>query len=183
MWRMSNSRSGVAVVLSGRRVSVNQIGVTGASFGGGCRGIKPRFVLCVAVAVGVVVVGGDSDDDGDERALKMIMIKLYNACHEEGADVSIGSRYKSGVNVVNWPMNRVLLSYFASKYVRFITRMNINDTTAGFVCYKRKVLETINLDKIRFVGYAFQIEMKFKAYLKKFKIEELNRKLRIIIRF
>lgn len=100
--------------------------------------------------------------------------RLYEAClGDDGADVSIGSRYKSGVNVVNWPMNRVLLSYFASKYVRLITRMNINDTTAGFVCYKRRVLETINLDKIQFVGYAFQIEMKFKAYEKGFKIEEL----------
>lgn len=99
--------------------------------------------------------------------------KLYDACAVGGADVSIGSRYKSGVNVVNWPMNRVLLSYFASKYVRFITRMDINDTTAGFVCYKRQVLEAIDLDKIKFVGYAFQIEMKFKAYLKKFKIEEV----------
>ncbi|MFD0963670.1 polyprenol monophosphomannose synthase [Pseudofulvibacter geojedonensis] len=99
--------------------------------------------------------------------------KLYEMCSLHDVDVSIGSRYKSGVNVVNWPMNRVLLSYFASKYVRFITRMNINDTTAGFVCYKRKVLESIDLDKIKFVGYAFQIEMKFKAYLKQFKIEEV----------
>jgi len=101
------------------------------------------------------------------------LIKLYNSCHINGADLAIGSRYKSGVNVVNWPMNRVLLSYFASKYVQIITRMNINDATAGFICYKRKVLETINFDKIQFVGYAFQIEMKFKAYVKKFKIEEV----------
>lgn len=101
------------------------------------------------------------------------LIKLYNACALEGADVSIGSRYVDGVNVVNWPMSRVLLSYFASKYVRFITRMNIHDTTAGFVCYKRKVLETINLSEIKFVGYAFQIEMKFNAHLKKFKIVEV----------
>src|SRR5690606_13552018 len=101
------------------------------------------------------------------------LIKLYNACALEGADVSIGSRYVDGVNVVNWPMSRVLLSYFASKYVRFITRMDLHDTTAGFVCYKRKVLETIDLSKIKFVGYAFQIEMKFKAHLKKFKIVEV----------
>jgi len=101
------------------------------------------------------------------------LIKLYNACHLDGADVAIGSRYIDGVNVVNWPMSRILLSYFASKYVRFITRMKIEDTTAGFVCYKRRVLETINLDTIEFVGYAFQIEMKFKAYLKKFKIVEV----------
>lgn len=101
------------------------------------------------------------------------LIKLYNACHIEGADVSIGSRYVKGVNVVNWPLNRVLMSYGASVYVRLITGMRIQDTTAGFVCYKRKVLETLNLDKIKFVGYAFQIEMKFKAYLKKFKIEEV----------
>ena len=101
------------------------------------------------------------------------LIKLYNACHLEQADLAIGSRYINGVNVVNWPMSRILLSYFASKYVRFVTRMKIEDTTAGFVCYKRVVLETINLDKIEFVGYAFQIEMKFKAYLKKFHIVEV----------
>ncbi|KJD36545.1 dolichyl-phosphate beta-D-mannosyltransferase [Tamlana sedimentorum] len=99
--------------------------------------------------------------------------KLYQACHNDGADMSIGSRYVTGVNVVNWPMGRVLLSYVASKYVRLITGMKIHDTTAGFVCYKRIVLETINLDKIKFIGYAFQIEMKFKTYLKKFKIKEV----------
>ncbi|MEO8934314.1 MAG: polyprenol monophosphomannose synthase [Xanthomarina sp.] len=101
------------------------------------------------------------------------LIKLYNACHVDQADLAIGSRYIKGVNVVNWPMSRILLSYSASKYVRFITRMKIEDTTAGFICYKRQVLETINLDKIEFVGYAFQIEMKFKAYLKKFHIVEI----------
>tara|TARA_R110002020_G_scaffold303939_3_gene519619 strand:+ start:17434 stop:18165 length:732 start_codon:yes stop_codon:yes gene_type:complete len=101
------------------------------------------------------------------------LIRLYNACAKKGADMAIGSRYKTGVNVVNWPMGRVLLSYIASKYVRFITGMDISDTTAGFVCYKRKVLEAINLDKIRFMGYAFQIEMKFKAHLLGFKIEEV----------
>jgi dolichol-phosphate mannosyltransferase len=99
--------------------------------------------------------------------------RLYEACHINGADVAIGSRYIKGVNVVNWPMNRILMSYGASKYVRFITRMKIQDTTAGFVCYKRIVLETIDLNKIRFVGYAFQIEMKFKAYKKGFKIIEI----------
>ena len=91
------------------------------------------------------------------------LMKLYDACANGGADVSIGSRYVSGVNVVNWPMGRVLMSYFASKYVRFVLGMPINDTTAGFVCYKRNALETIELDKIRFKGYAFQIEMKFTA--------------------
>ncbi len=101
------------------------------------------------------------------------LIRLYNACVKQKADVAIGSRYISGVNVVNWPMNRVLMSYFASEYVKFITRMNIQDTTAGFVCYRRKVLEKINLDTIQFVGYAFQIEMKFKAYLHKFNIVEV----------
>ena len=90
--------------------------------------------------------------------------RLYAACHDQGADLSIGSRYVSGVNVVNWPMGRVLMSYFASKYVRIITGLPIHDTTAGFVCYRRKVLQTINLDSIRFKGYAFQIEMKFTAY-------------------
>ncbi|RFN59393.1 polyprenol monophosphomannose synthase [Marixanthomonas ophiurae] len=101
------------------------------------------------------------------------LIRLYNACRKNGADVSIGSRYVQGVNVVNWPMDRVLLSWSASKYVRFVTGMKIYDTTAGFVCYRRRVLEKINLDKIQFVGYAFQIEMKYKAYLAKFKIEEV----------
>lgn len=102
------------------------------------------------------------------------LIYLYNACAIEGADMSIGSRYiNNTVNVVDWDMKRLLLSYFASKYVKFITRMKIADTTAGFVCYKRKVLETINLDDIKFVGYAFQIEMKFKAHLHKFKIVEI----------
>ena len=102
------------------------------------------------------------------------LIKLYNECHINNADVSIGSRYVKGVNVVNWPMGRVLLSYLASIYVRVITGMKIHDTTAGFVCYKRHVLEQIDLDKIKFIGYAFQIEMKFKAYLKKFKIVEIS---------
>jgi|TARA_B110001450_G_scaffold243791_1_gene255328 dolichol-phosphate mannosyltransferase len=102
------------------------------------------------------------------------LVRLYNACEKGGADVSIGSRYSQGVNVVNWPMKRVLLSYFASKYVRFITRIPIHDTTAGFVCYKRNVLETIKLNKIRFVGYAFQIEMKFKAWKHNFNIKEVS---------
>ena len=101
------------------------------------------------------------------------LIRLYNACYKNGADLSIGSRYYKGVNVVNWPMNRVLLSWLASKYVQFITRMSICDTTAGFVCYRRQVLETINLDKIKFVGYAFQIEMKFKAYTLGFNLKEI----------
>ena len=89
--------------------------------------------------------------------------RLYKACHDDGGDVSIGSRYVSGVNVVNWPMGRVLMSYFASKYVRFITGIPVHDTTAGFKCYRREVLETIDLDKIRFKGYAFQIEMKMNS--------------------
>ncbi len=101
------------------------------------------------------------------------LIKLYEACHTNEADVSIGSRYVKGVNVVNWPLSRVILSYGASIYVRLVTGMKIHDTTAGFVCYKRKVLETLNLDGIKFVGYAFQIEMKFKSYLKGFKIQEI----------
>lgn len=101
------------------------------------------------------------------------LIRLFNVCKRDKAEVAIGSRYKTGVNVVNWPMSRVLLSWLASKYVRFITAMPINDTTAGFVCYSRKVLERIDLDRIRFVGYAFQIEMKFKAYVAGFKIEEV----------
>lgn len=99
--------------------------------------------------------------------------KLYKECKENGADMSIGSRYVSGVNVVNWPMGRVLMSYFASMYVRVVTGMKLRDATAGFVCYHRRVLEAINLDKIRFKGYAFQIEMKFKTWCKKFKIVEV----------
>lgn len=101
------------------------------------------------------------------------LIRLYKACAEEGGDVAIGSRYVSGVNVVNWPMNRVLMSYFASAYVRTVTRMPICDTTAGFKCYRRIVLQTIDLDKIHFKGYAFQIEMKFTAYKCGFKIIEV----------
>ena len=99
--------------------------------------------------------------------------RLYAACTTEDADVAIGSRYVSGVNVVNWPMGRVLMSYFASKYVQFVTGLPIHDTTAGFVCYRRRVLETIKLDQIRFKGYAFQIEMKFTAHKCNFKIAEV----------
>ena len=102
------------------------------------------------------------------------LLKLYDACSIEGADLAVGSRYCSGVNVVNWPMGRVLMSYFASKYVRFITGMKIHDATAGFVCYTRKVLENINLDAIRFKGYAFQVEMKYTAYCLKFNIKEVS---------
>lgn len=99
--------------------------------------------------------------------------KLYDACHFSTADMAIGSRYVTGVNVVNWPLNRVLMSYFASVYVKMITGMKIHDATAGFICYKRIVLETVNIDKIRFIGYAFQIEMKYRTYLKKFQIAEV----------
>ena len=101
------------------------------------------------------------------------IVKLYNACADEGFDLAVGSRYISGVNVVNWPMGRVLLSYFASSYVRLITGMPVRDSTAGFKCYKRRVLETIDLDKIKFIGYAFQIEMKFTAWKFGFKIKEV----------
>ena len=99
--------------------------------------------------------------------------KLYNACHFGNGDLAIGSRYVTGVNVVNWPLNRVLLSYFASVYVRIITGMKIHDATAGFICYKRKVLENIGIDKIKFVGYAFQIEMKYRTFCKNFNIVEV----------
>ncbi len=101
------------------------------------------------------------------------LVNLYKACEEQGADMAIGSRYVSGVNVVNWPMGRVLMSYFASVYVRMITRMKIMDTTAGFVCYRREVLETIKLDKIRLKGYGFQIEMKFTVWKYGFNIIEV----------
>jgi dolichol-phosphate mannosyltransferase len=101
------------------------------------------------------------------------LVKLYNACAIDGADVSIGSRYIKGVNVVNWPMGRVLMSYFASIYVRFVTGLKIMDTTAGFVCWTKKVLETIDLDHIEFVGYAFQIEMKYTAVKLGFNVKEV----------
>lgn len=101
------------------------------------------------------------------------LLKLYGACKREGADVAVGSRYITGVNVVNWPMGRVLMSYYASAYVRLITGLHLRDTTAGFVCYKSRVLRDIELDTIEFKGYAFQIEMKFKAHRKKFKIVEV----------
>jgi len=99
--------------------------------------------------------------------------RLYEACHFETADLAIGSRYVTGVNVVNWPLSRVLLSYFASVYVRMVTGMKIMDATAGFICYRRQVLESINLDKIKFIGYAFQIEMKYRTFAKGFVIKEI----------
>lgn len=101
------------------------------------------------------------------------LLRLHRACLN-GADVAIGSRYKKGVNVVNWPLTRILLSYGASFYVKLITGMRIHDPTAGFMCYKKEVLQALDLDAVRFIGYAFQIEMKFRAYLKKFKIEEVS---------
>lgn len=101
------------------------------------------------------------------------LLKLYDACANEGADLAIGSRYITGVNVVNWPMGRVLMSYCASMYVRTVLGVSIRDTTAGFVCYRRRVLETIEMDKIRFKGYAFQIEMKFTAYKCGFRVQEV----------
>jgi len=101
------------------------------------------------------------------------LIRLYNACDDQGADVAIGSRYISGVNVVNWPLSRVLISYFASVYVRMITRMKIMDATAGFVCYRKEVIENIRPDQIRSKGYCFQIEMKFTAWKLKYKIVEI----------
>ena len=112
----------------------------------------------------------DADFSHDPKDLS----RLYAACHDEGADVSVGSRYVTGVNVVNWPMSRVLMSYFASKYVHLVTGIPVHDTTAGFVCYRRRVLETLELDKIRFKGYAFQIEMKYTAYRIGFKIKEVS---------
>ncbi len=111
----------------------------------------------------------DADFSHDPKDL----VNLYLACSERGSDVAIGSRYATGVNVVNWPIGRVLLSYFASSYVRLITSMPIHDTTAGFVCYRRKVLETIPLDGVKFVGYAFQIEMKFLAWKFGFILKEI----------
>ncbi len=102
------------------------------------------------------------------------LVKLYETCANDGYDLAIGSRYIHGVNVINWPMGRVLMSYYASAYVRFITRMKVRDTTAGFKCYRREVLEAINLDKIKFTGYAFQIEMKYITWKLGFKIKEIS---------
>ena len=101
------------------------------------------------------------------------LIVLYKTCTEQGVDLAIGSRYKNGINVVNWPLSRILLSYIASWYVRIITGMPVKDPTAGFICYKRTVLESLDLDQVKFIGYAFQIEMKYKAFHKKFKIKEI----------
>lgn len=114
-----------------------------------------------------------SEMDADFSHNPQDLPRLYKECKENGADVAIGSRYISGVNVVNWPMGRVLMSYFASAYVRMITRMPLRDSTAGFVCYTAKVLKSLDFDKIQFKGYAFQIEMKFKSWKKKFKIVEV----------
>lgn len=111
--------------------------------------------------------------DADFSHRPQDLIPLQRACSLEGADVAVGSRYINGVNVVNWPMGRILMSYFASIYVRIVTGMKVHDTTAGFVCYKREVLEAINFDNIEFKGYAFQIEMKFTAYTMGFKIKEV----------
>ena len=111
--------------------------------------------------------------DADFSHRPFDLVRLHRACLN-GADVAIGSRYKRGVNVVNWPLYRVLLSYGASFYVKLITGMRIHDPTAGFVCYRRRVLEAIDLDAVKFIGYAFQIEMKFRAYRKKFRIEEIS---------
>lgn len=115
------------------------------------------------------IIEMDADFSHDPKDLP----RLYHECRDNNADVAIGSRYITGVNVVNWPIGRVLMSYFASAYVRMITRMPLRDSTAGFVCYRRTVLENIGLDQIKFKGYAFQIEMKFKAWLKKYKVVEV----------
>lgn len=111
--------------------------------------------------------------DADFSHPPAALLQLYQQCKEEGFDVSIGSRYIQGINVVNWPLSRILLSYSASLYVRFVTGMPLRDPTAGFVCYRRKVLEIIDLNTINFVGYAFQIQMKYQAYLKKFRMVEI----------
>jgi dolichol-phosphate mannosyltransferase len=111
--------------------------------------------------------------DADFSHNPLDLQRLYEACSEQGADMAIGSRYVKGVNVVNWPMGRVIMSFYASKYVRIVTGMDIKDTTAGFICYTRKVLETIDLDRIRFKGYAFQIEMKFTTWKHGFNIVEV----------
>ena len=135
-------------------------------------GLGTAYIMGFKWAIGqgyLYICEMDADFSHDPRDLP----RLFAACNHDAADVAIGSRYISGVNVVNWPMSRVLISYFASVYVRLITRMKVRDATAGFVCYRKEVLETINLDKIRFKGYAFQIEMKFKAWKYGFDVQEL----------
>ncbi len=112
--------------------------------------------------------------DADFSHNPLDLPRLYSACHDEGADLAVGSRYIQGVNVVNWPIGRVLMSYFASQYVQMVTGFRVHDTTAGFVCYRRKLLETFELDKIRFKGYGFQIEMKFTAYKMGANIKEVS---------
>ena len=111
----------------------------------------------------------DADFSHDPKDIAL----LYNVCKNGQADVSIGSRYKEGINVVNWPVSRIILSLFASYYVRFLTGMNIKDPTSGFICYKRNVIENINLDMVKFIGYAFQIEMKYKSYINQYKLIEV----------
>jgi dolichol-phosphate mannosyltransferase len=138
----------------------------------GKQGLGTAYITGFKFALGKgydYILEMDADFSHDPKDL----VNLYLSCAEHGSDVSIGSRYATGVNVVNWPMGRVLLSYFASSYVRMITSIPIRDTTAGFVCYRRVVLETIALDQIRFVGYAFQIEMKFLAWKFGFKLTEV----------
>ncbi len=135
-------------------------------------GLGTAYIMGFKWAIGkgyLYICEMDADFSHDPNDLP----RLFAACNHRKADVAIGSRYISGVNVVNWPMSRVLISYFASVYVRLITRMKVRDATAGFVCYRREVLEVINLDKIKFKGYAFQIEMKFKAWKYGFNVEEL----------
>ena len=135
-------------------------------------GLGTAYIMGFKWAIGkgyLYICEMDADFSHDPKDLP----RLFEACNHQSADVAIGSRYISGVNVVNWPMSRVLISYFASVYVRLITRMRVRDATAGFVCYRREVLEVIDLDKIKFKGYAFQIEMKFKAWKYGFEVVEL----------
>jgi dolichol-phosphate mannosyltransferase len=135
-------------------------------------GLGTAYIMGFKWAIGkgyIYICEMDADFSHDPKDLP----RLFEACNHQSADVAIGSRYISGVNVVNWPMSRVLISYFASVYVRLITRMRVRDATAGFVCYRREVLEVIDLDKIKFKGYAFQIEMKFKAWKYGFEVVEL----------
>ena len=139
---------------------------------GGKQGLGTAYIAGFRYAIEKgydFVLEMDADFSHDPKDL----VQLYMTCAEGDSDLSIGSRYATGVNVVNWPMGRVLLSYFASAYVRLITSMPIRDTTAGFVCYRRKVLETIPLDQIKFVGYAFQIEMKFITWKYGFNLQEV----------
>lgn len=168
-----NSPDGTASIVESLQQEYNSVSLRlHLLIRGGKQGLGTAYLIGFQYALSKgyeFILEMDADFSHDPKDLT----RLRRACVEEGADMSIGSRYATGVNVVNWPMGRVMLSFFASHYVRLITSMPIRDTTAGFVCYRRKVLDTIPLDQIKFIGYAFQIEMKFLAWKYGFTLKEV----------